>query len=63
MNELNAEKDRNQKEILNYENKLGELENQLNLARNELAVRIDDILKLEKLKSKNGETVRKYYFK
>ena len=43
-NELNAEKDRNQKEISNYENKLGELENQLNLSRNELAVKIDDIL-------------------
>ena len=50
-NELNAEKDRNQKEISSYENRLGELENQLNLSRNELAVKIDDILKLEKLKS------------
>ena len=50
-NELNSEKDRNQKEISNYENRLGELENQLNLSRNELAVKIDDILKLEKLKS------------
>ena len=38
-------------EISNYENRLGELENQLNLSRNELAVKIDDILKLEKLKS------------
>ena len=46
MNAETAEKDKNQKEISNYENRLGELEKQLNLNRNELAVKIDDILNL-----------------
>ena len=50
-NELREVRDKNQNKISVYEKKLSDLETEINLNRNELAVKIDDILQLQKLKN------------